>query len=206
MAFSLFFLDVQGEIRKIGPCRFDFASGRCCCSFFWSGACKRHRCLEYAGERFFGRLGDIVTEGLQDLAEIEAKKILEDNPEMAIFGTGLGGISFYIAQNLGGQQTMILFPNAGLLGLLCDLGVVGIALLLWCVRIGLRPAMDIARTDAPEVRSLSYGYGASCAVSCIWGRSTSFRFRLLACVRVSEQTTSSSVSGFVMKRPSVTLG
>jgi hypothetical protein len=56
--------------------------------------------------------------------------ILKSRPRLALFGTGLGGISYYIAEHIGGTP-FILFPNAGLLGLLANLGAAFFLLLLW---------------------------------------------------------------------------
>lgn len=56
--------------------------------------------------------------------------ILKARPRLALFGTGLGGMSYYIAEYIGGSP-FILFPNAGLLGLLANLGAAFLLLLFW---------------------------------------------------------------------------
>ncbi len=89
-------------------------------------------------DRLFGEASEL----LEDLPEVETRKILAAHPEMLIFGTGLGGISFYIAENLGGGISTILFPNLGILGFICDLGLVGTAFLVFCLRRGLRPVFS----------------------------------------------------------------
>ncbi len=73
---------------------------------------------------------------LADLAEVEAKEVIAEHPLIAICGTGLGGMSFYIAERMGGSD-IILFPNTGLLAYLCDMGVLGVVLLLYALRRGL---------------------------------------------------------------------
>lgn len=83
-------------------------------------------------ERTTGRVGYLA-----DLAEVQAQEVLAENPALLLFGTGLGGMSFYIADRMGGLD-IILFPNTGILAYLCDMGIVGIALLLWALRRGLR--------------------------------------------------------------------
>lgn len=79
-----------------------------------------------------------IRDSLGDLAEQVALELLLANPILAIFGVGLGGMSFYIAEYLGGNQFLILFPNNGLLGWICNIGVLGIILLLFAVWGGIR--------------------------------------------------------------------
>lgn len=121
--------------------------------------------LNIISERSTQRWGGSTSEVLQDLPEVEAIEVLKKHPEMAIFGTGLGGMSFYIAQNLGGGQSIILFPNTGVLAFLCDIGIVGIGLLFVCLIKGIRPTIDVSRSYAPQVRSLSF-VGATLFAQC----------------------------------------
>lgn len=104
----------------------------------------------------------VMREYLADLPEVEAKWVLRDHPEMILCGTGLGGISFYIAENLGGSD-MVLFPNNGLLAYICDMGIIGIALLIFSLWRGLRPTLlSVSNLDA-DTRSLSF-IGTVCFV------------------------------------------
>lgn len=97
----------------------------------------------------------VLREYLADLPEIEAKRVLNAHPEMLLWGTGLGGMTFYIAENLGGSD-IVLFPNNGLLAYICDFGLIGIALLIFTLWGGLRPTLSSgARVDA-DTRSLSF--------------------------------------------------
>jgi hypothetical protein len=99
---------------------------------------------------------------LGDMPEIEAMKVLADRPHMIPFGTGLGGMSFYIAENLGGSH-IIFFPNTGLLAYVCDMGVIGIALLFIALWGGLRPILTRSTRADATTRSLSF-IGAVCLI------------------------------------------
>jgi hypothetical protein len=65
---------------------------------------------------------------LSDGPEIATIEVLGQSPLMLIAGAGLGGISFYIADYLGGSQNLILFPNNGMLGLIANVGMLGAVL------------------------------------------------------------------------------
>lgn len=97
----------------------------------------------------------VMREYLADLAEIEAMWVLSDHPEMLLWGAGLGGMTFYIAENLGGSN-IVLFPNTGLLAYICDMGIIGISLLILALWGGLRPTLlSRARVDT-DTRFLSF--------------------------------------------------
>lgn len=97
----------------------------------------------------------VMREYLADLSEIEAKRVLEDHPELFLSGTGLGGMSFFIAENLGGSD-IILFPNTGLLAYVCNMGFIGISLLIFALWRGLRLTLiGFPHIDA-GTRSLSF--------------------------------------------------
>jgi hypothetical protein len=64
-----------------------------------------------------------------DLPEKTTLVVLAKRPLFAIVGSGLGGISFYIAEELGGTQ-LILTPNSGILSTISEIGILGTLLLL----------------------------------------------------------------------------
>lgn len=97
----------------------------------------------------------VMREYLADLAEIEAMRVLGDHPEMLLWGAGLGGMTFYIAENLGGSD-IVLFPNTGLLAYFCDMGFIGIALLIFTLWGGLRPTLLSGSHLDADTRSLSF--------------------------------------------------
>lgn len=75
-----------------------------------------------------GGTGTVISSALGDLAETETLGVIEENPLIGVFGAGLGGISFYIAQRLGGSS-VVLFPNAGFLGFIANTGAIGLGIL-----------------------------------------------------------------------------
>jgi hypothetical protein len=104
------------------------------------------RCGDLAGhldliveERWTSRIDN----PLGDLPEEAAKEILHERPQLGIFGVGMGGISFYIAQSLGGSD-LILYPNNGLLAWICNLGIVGLALWYLTFQQGVWAALRVA--------------------------------------------------------------
>jgi hypothetical protein len=103
-------------------------------------------------ERFRGRLG---RGPLEDFVEVISAQILTDNPLFVLTGCGLGGISFYIAQELGStQQEVVLAPNNGLLSWISQVGVVGLLLLLVSVWPGIRGL--IFGTSPPQQRACAF--------------------------------------------------
>ncbi len=112
-------------------------------------------------ERFSNRLT-----GERDLSKdyggdyFEANKewlavdVLCAHPQFIISGTGLGGISFYIAELLGGVQFLSPTPSIGFLLDVCNSGIIGLLLAghvlrqglcpLWSRRSGSHPALGIA--------------------------------------------------------------
>lgn len=111
--------------------------------------------------RFVERMQDPVS----DLPEVTALEVLKNNPSLAIFGTGLGGISFYIAEALGGEQTLILFPNNGLLGMVCNVGVVGVVLVVLSCWAGIWMLL-FARVPADRSRGCVALVGLVLLVQC----------------------------------------
>ena len=89
-------------------------------------------------EIFHLRLILRMEQPVSDMSEIVALEVLKEEPSLGLLGTGMGGMSFFIARYLGGEQTTILFPNNGLLGMICNLGIVGVFLILASVSAGLR--------------------------------------------------------------------
>jgi hypothetical protein len=97
------------------------------------------------------RLADRLSENgaVSDLAETASIEVLRDNPVFVLLGTGLGGMSFYIAERLNEVQRLILFPNNGLLGIVCNVGIVGLGLIMSVASAALsslrRPNCDAYR-------------------------------------------------------------
>ncbi len=106
-------------------------------------------------ERTTLRWSGIYQDGLEDLPELEAKKVLYEQPLFVLIGTGLGGISMYIASQMGGGD-IILAPNTGLLALICDIGVIGIIFIICCFyRVILLGFAQHKKVDN-KVKSLSF--------------------------------------------------
>ena len=104
------------------------------------------RTLSQIDDVFRLRVVQRLEDPLNDLPEVLTKDVFYERPALMITGTGLGGISFYIANAIGGSP-VVLFPNNGVLGLLSDCGLIGVLLLL----IVLRPALlRIFRATAHE--------------------------------------------------------
>ena len=78
--------------------------------------------------RLADRLGGDAA--VSDLAEKASIEVLRDNPSFVLLGTGLGGMSFYIAERMTEVQRLILFPNNGLLGIVCNIGILGLGVII----------------------------------------------------------------------------
>lgn len=78
-----------------------------------------------------------VVDPLSDAPEKTSLEVLADQPYLALWGTGLGGMSFYIARRSTELEHMIFFPNNGLLGFVCNVGAMGLILLFLSVQDGL---------------------------------------------------------------------
>ncbi len=74
---------------------------------------------------------------LADMPVRETLKVLSAYPQFVFFGTGAGGMSFYIAEKLGGQE-IILAANIGWVNFLGDLGLAGILLMITAMWSGIR--------------------------------------------------------------------
>jgi len=74
---------------------------------------------------------------LNDAAVEETLDVLSNNPRFIPFGTGSGGMSFYIARNLG-REDLILASTVGWVNYLGDIGLVGILLMISCMWGGIR--------------------------------------------------------------------
>lgn len=92
-----------------------------------------------------------IQEPLNDASERLTLELLAQRPMSSICGFGLGGVSFYLAEALGGGQVLILAPNNGFLTLLTSVGVVGLALLSW---IAFSSISVIVRTQLPVARGI----------------------------------------------------
>src|SRR5208282_5377895 len=112
-------------------------------------------------ERWSKRMED----PLSDLPEQLALEVLHERPIFCAFGTGLGGMSFYIAEKMAFGQRVVLFPNNGLLALVCNVGIVGLLLGALAVKNGLLTLVPGRRAN-PEARMLAVA-GASAAVQCL---------------------------------------
>lgn len=140
------------------------------------------RQIEQAKTRSTDRL---IHEGpVGDLAERIALDILNSNPILYVFGTGFGGISSYIADKLTTPGQLILFPNNGLLGMICNFGVAGLLMLLLSLSRGLAIVLRAKDCDTDEARALGF-VGVVCLTQCLifgqtWLLSWSFGFLLAA--------------------------
>ncbi len=74
---------------------------------------------------------------LADMPVQETIKVLSASPQFLLYGTGAGGMSFYIAENLGGRE-IILAATVGWVSILGDLGLAGILLMIAVMWGGIR--------------------------------------------------------------------
>lgn len=114
---------------------------------------------------------DRLEDNALDTPEALALQVLRDRPYLSIFGTGLGGMSFYIADVSPVMQDIILFPNSGFIGFICNVGIVGLlAYIALCLSPWLRVASyRVRRPD--EQRVLSLIAGSAAMVTLIFGNS-----------------------------------
>lgn len=97
------------------------------------------------------RITSRIESAVGDLPEEVARKVLAERPHLLVTGTGLGGISFYIAEYLGGNQPFVLFPNNGVLGIICNIGLIGLGLILLMGYRGMKTILKSgARTNLQE--------------------------------------------------------
>lgn len=111
--------------------------------------------LEIFSERTIQSWQSILIFGPNDLPEVESLEVLKERPWLIWFGTGLGGISFYIAQNIGGLD-IILSPNTGLLSFICSIGIVGIVFMIIVFKRSLLLPYTLTDSVEKEVRSLAF--------------------------------------------------
>ena len=97
------------------------------------------------GAMFESRWSERIATPLGDLPEELAIDILKEAPELALFGCGLGGVSFFIADKLATGAEFILFPNNGLLGIVCNIGCVGLLIYVLAWWPGLRSIVGKGR-------------------------------------------------------------
>ena len=88
-------------------------------------------------EVFEERWTQRMVDPLNDAAVEETLEELSNNPRFIPFGTGSGGMSFYIAQNRGGED-LILASTVGWVNYLGDIGLVGILLMIVAMWGGIR--------------------------------------------------------------------
>jgi O-antigen ligase len=93
---------------------------------------------------------------MRDMPVAESWRILRQRPLLAVTGAGLGGISFYIAAELGGRQQLVLAPNVGFVGMLCNFGVIGVLLELLAFRRGIRAFLLPAGVPDEVSRAMSF--------------------------------------------------
>lgn len=75
---------------------------------------------------------------------------------MAVFGASYGGISAYIAQELGGSSRLILFPNNGLVGMISDFGLVGVLMMFYSLRQGIGMVCNRGLDTRHEARGMAF--------------------------------------------------
>jgi len=88
-------------------------------------------------EVFAKRWTQRMVNPLNDAPVEETLDVLSNNPRFIPFGTGSGGMSFYIAQNRGGEE-LILAATVGWVNYLGDIGLVGILLMIAAMWGGIR--------------------------------------------------------------------
>ncbi len=129
---------------------------------------------------------------LNDTAVEETLDALSDNPGFIPFGTGSGGMSFYIAQNRGGED-LILASTVGWVNYLGDIGLVGIFLMISCMWGGIRNLLfrQAQYDDVSQYMSFMgcvFLCGAlisapSCMLACAFGFLLASQFRSQAMAR-----------------------
>jgi len=96
-----------------------------------------------------------ILQPLSDQPVEETLYVLSNNPLLAIFGAGAGGMSFYIAQNLGGYE-LILASTVGIVNLIGDLGFVGLSIMLIVMWPGIRNLLFRRAANDDVCRCLSF--------------------------------------------------
>lgn len=86
---------------------------------------------------FEKRWTERMEDPLADMPVKETFKVLSANTQFVLFGAGAGGMSFYIAENLGGRE-VILAATVGWVNFLGDLGLVGLFLMIAAILGGIR--------------------------------------------------------------------
>ncbi len=86
---------------------------------------------------FEKRWTERVDDPLADMPVKETLKVLSAYPQFVLFGAGAGGMSFYIAENLGGRE-IILAATVGWVNFIGDLGLAGIFLMIAALWGGIR--------------------------------------------------------------------
>jgi hypothetical protein len=88
---------------------------------------------EIVDERLVSRLNLSSGADLNDTFEnhaaghdLVAMQVLTENPHFVLFGVGQGGIAYYMAEMLGGERDLIIYPTIGLLILIADIGITGL--------------------------------------------------------------------------------
>ncbi len=140
----------------------------------------------------------VASSGVQGVEDIETRRMFFERPALFICGIGVGGIPFYLAKILGGNETHIMAPGTGYWGFICDMGVVGIILLFFCLLPGLRPTLLRLRECDPAVRSLSY-MGCVLLYQCFvfTGGLLPFALGFLLAAEFRDHTATLSESGFL---------
>lgn len=133
---------------------------------------------------------------LADLPVKETIKVLAAYPQFVFFGTGAGGMSFYIAEKLGGQK-IILAANIGWVNFIGDLGLAGILLMITAMWGGIRNFVSRRMASDDVSRYLAF---MGCVFLCqsmiaagSWMLSSAFGF-LLASLFRSDAITSARIA------------
>lgn len=158
-------------------------------------------------ERMVTRLNDPLT----DLAVDTAIKILSENSLMVLFGTGIGGMSFYIAEYIGGIQQLILFPNIGFIGIISDIGILGLGLLIVTHFGGIREVLsNVKHRVKTDINQAKYSVvvatvGLIVLLQCMsfgmnWLYSVAFGFLIAAELHKKSCAYTSPHHNFVKKR------
>ena len=118
----------------------------------WSGLLPEQIVL---GRIFSERWTERLSDPLAAMDVVETLKVLAAAPQFVFFGTGAGGMSFYVAENLGGRN-VILAATVGWVYLLGDLGLVGMFLMIVAMWGGIGNVFSRWATSDDVCRYLSF--------------------------------------------------
>lgn len=104
---------------------------------------------------FEDRWSKRLSNPFEDLPVKMTLDILSDNPQVNIWGAGAGGMSFYIANRLGGSE-LIYASTVSFVNFIGDLGLVGLFLMLAAMWGGARNFLSNRVNCDPTCRNLAF--------------------------------------------------